>query len=661
MKSIRNFLRSMDIFGTTFSFRYKDKERYQTASGGIIIILFVILVLIVGIYYLIPFVNWKNYTIVYYTMNLASTEKVNLFQSESNIAVGLECDKNDNEKLSIYDLLNIKSKYTSFSKLQDGSKNKDTITYKTHKCNYDDFYNKYNDQVDFLGLSNLECMAEKNRTIQGIYTDQIFSYYEFTIEAKNDLVLNELDRFLFENDCKMQFYYTDIIIDLDNYKKPITQYMNGMFIQLNPTLYIKRNIYFMNQFFTNDDYLLFVFEDDDQAEIKALYSRYEEYSLYKGFERNKTKIEDYDKYAKIYVRADLKKTIIKRKYQKFMEFYADASSLLIAIYYILFIIFDFIDYFYAYHSLSKHLFFFKELDSEKNFDILQKKKQIQELISLIGDEKKTIDFNNSIEANAKYTNKLLNKNKKRDNIQASETEKNQPEIKIYSNSNKANAIKLKINETEEKEKKVKIKDSKILKPQKQFKTQYIYVYNDSKEVFQNNESSIRKIISKTNKLNLRSIKNIKNSSSVNTREFKSIKNTFNVFEIMITQIFKCFMCKKLSIKNEVNENANKIIYKKLDIITYIRNMLLFDIINQTILSDDKKDIINFLCRPLISVNKEQKNEFEEFYKSYDETDFDKFENDIKNLVNKSTKVEKENKLVSLSKEHLKDFVYTFSV
>ena len=41
----------------------------------------------------------------------------------------------------------------------------------------------------------------------------------------------------------------------------------------------------MNQYFSNDDYLMFVFGDDDEREIKPLYSRYEEYSLYKGFNR----------------------------------------------------------------------------------------------------------------------------------------------------------------------------------------------------------------------------------------------------------------------------------------------------------------------------------------------------------------------------------------
>ena len=46
-----------------------------------------------------------------------------------------------------------------------------------------------------------------------------------------------------------------------NYKKPITQYLNQVFIQLNPTLFIKRNMFYMNQYFTSHDNLLFLFQD----------------------------------------------------------------------------------------------------------------------------------------------------------------------------------------------------------------------------------------------------------------------------------------------------------------------------------------------------------------------------------------------------------------
>ena len=111
METIKHFLTTIDIFGITYSFRYKQKERYQTVLGGFVLILFLALVLAFGIYNFIPFINRKNYAIVYYSMNLAVTEEVNLFKSESNFAFGVLCDNNKNEKLSVNDLLDLKSSY----------------------------------------------------------------------------------------------------------------------------------------------------------------------------------------------------------------------------------------------------------------------------------------------------------------------------------------------------------------------------------------------------------------------------------------------------------------------------------------------------------------------------------------------------------------------
>ena len=70
------------------------------------------------------------------------------------------------------------------------------------------------------------------------------------------------------------------------------------------------------------------------------------------------------------------------------------------------------------------------------------------------------------------------------------------------------------------------------------------------------------------------------------------------------------------IKSDVNEKANNILFKKMDINTYVRNMILFDMLNQLILDDSKKTIINFLCRPVISLDNNNKNEFNEFYRNY---------------------------------------------
>ena len=115
----------------------------------------------------------------------------------------------------------------------------------------------------------------------------------------------------------------------------------------------------MNQYFENDNYLFFVLEDG-KPEIKTLFSRVEEYALYLGLNRGESKPNDYKNYARIFIRADTKKTEIKRKYQKVMEFYADASSLLVALFYGLTIIFDFINSFYAEHALNKRLFYFRK-------------------------------------------------------------------------------------------------------------------------------------------------------------------------------------------------------------------------------------------------------------------------------------------------------------
>ena len=426
MKIIKDFLRTCDLFGITLTFRYKNKESYQTTLGGLFNLLFLILVLSLGIYYFIPFYKRKNYSIVYYTMNLANTQKINFKELKSNFALGLTCEGNPKEKIHFNDLLRIEMRYSQYIKSLNGSFVRERTILKGHNCTYDDFYNKYDKQVDYLGLQKYQCINDNEYSIEGVYADQIFSYFDFSVTAINNSskILDELDRFLFQNDCKFNFVYTDIIIDLNNYKEPIKQFLNNIFIQLNPTLLVKRNMFFMNQYFLNDDYLIWIFNDEeDKSEVKTLYSRYEEYYLYKGFNRSQTLVDDYLAYGRIFLRADLRRTEIKRKYQKLMEFYADASSLLIAIYEVLFIVFGFFDNFYAYHSLSKRIFFFKELE-DNNFNIFKKNNQIKKLISTTSsfspkfeeinkEEKSDIEIYKDIQQkndaliNAKFSNKQL--------------------------------------------------------------------------------------------------------------------------------------------------------------------------------------------------------------------------------------------------------------
>ena len=672
MEAILNFLRALDSFGIAYNFRYRDKNKYKTAIGGSFCILFLILVGVLGILTFIPFVNRKNYTIVYYTMNLAETEEVNIFKSESNFAVGLSCEAKKGETRNILDLLNLKTSYVLFQKFLNGSYAKFNKPLITHKCTYNDFYNKYDGEFDYLGLSKYECISSKNFTIQGIYSNEIFSYFEFSVQAKNqsDQLLDTIESFLENNDCKVNFAYTDIIIDLDKYRSPITQYLNQIFIQLTPHLYIKRNIFFMNQYFTTDDNLMYIY-GDLTPEIMPLYSRYEEYSLYQGLNRKTNRFPNFDYFSKVYLRADLKKTIIKRKYQRLMEFYSSCHCLLNAIYKLLGILLNYINNFYGFHALSKFIFFFKELDDENNFNINKKSNMIKEVLSIINSKGNILDNKKSKKKDMEKQDILsINKREEED----LEDIKDIQEVNLYNNNKKKvqnknsrnspkNTMTFLTKETLEKEENTK-KDNNDDENKNNYyrgKTQKYKLDQKRKK----NNIRIRFNFRNNNENNLYSSEkmgtnNDKDSiGSNNTKKIDDnghIKNTYNIFELFITQFFGCCLLNNLNIKNNAINKAKKILFKKLDVIKYIRNMILFERINQTNINDNEKILMNFFSRPIISVyTKEEKNEFEQFYENYEDKDFDNYYEQIIELANKSKKEEKDIKLLSISNEHLNAF------
>ena len=422
----------------------------------------------------------------------------------------------------------------------------------------------------------------------------------------------------------------------------------------------------MNQQFTNDNYLMFVFGDDEKPEVKPLYSRYEEYALYKGLNRFSTNPYQYEYYSKMYLRADLKTTIIKRKYQKFMEFYADASSLLIAIYEILVVIFNYVNTFYGHNDVSKKMFFFKEVENTENFNVNKKSNIISELIS-ITDLRKTsenIPYKNESKGSKNLKNfpprksQVINKKEKEEENKINKRPKegrNISKISSYSSKGK-DTDERKLNKYSGR----RNYDEKY--SEEEFPENYPKYKINQMGRSKNNNAILN--FRYSNKQEDESIgTNFDNYSSDSNQSQKrrrnkriKVENSFNIFEIIITQFFKCCMTESMKMKQQANEQANNILFKKMDIITYSRNMILFDIINQTILDNDKKTIVNFLCRPVISINKKAKGKFNDFYANYKEKDFNKYYNCIQELAKKQQKEDRENRLISISNEHLKDFI-----
>ena len=573
MKKLKKVFSKLDIFGVDFSFKYKNHDKYKTSLGGLFFILFCIAILIIVIYYFIPFINRKNYSIIYYSMNLAKTEKVILKESKASFAIGLTCNVDKEFGIKGEDLLNFESRFIILKKERDGSKKKTKEIISSHPCTYADFYNNYNEQVDILGLNHLQCLDKTDYVIEGLYTDEIFAYYEFSVISKEDNPehFDKIYNYLTRNDCYLEFYYMDISFDLNNYKEPIKPYMNSLYIQLNPITLIKKNIYFMNQYFDDDDYLVFVY-DRQEPMRQILFSKTEEITFYKGKDRGIKKPGDYDCYAKFYIRADIKKTEIKRKYQKIMEFYADVYSLLIALLYILMAIFNFINSFYANHSLGKKIFLFKEIENN-NFDVFKKYNNIKKLIDLTEPIK---DSSQQQFHNQATVEKIKNENYGNNPLVSKEIQLlkslEKEEISTYK-------IKGNIKDINEKNKN---KISKFNDLQNEPKTTKIKNRRKKRININSRKSDLNSATSFNYKSNLNETKNIYKNNAPEIFEVKKgekINYSYNIFEIIISSFFGCCMTRKLKLKNNLHAQANNIIYNKLDVVLYLRSMLLLDVMS----------------------------------------------------------------------------------
>ena len=167
---------------------------------------------------------------------------------------------------------------------------------------------------------------------------------------------------------------------------------------------------------------------------------------------------------------------------------------------------------------------------------------------------------------------------------------------------------------------------------------------------------------------INSIKNyIPGDSETNITEYnnekkenkeKNVKNLINyksyhIYEMIGAKFPSCCKTKKFRGKESLIDQSYQILDNKLDIFLYIRNMLLFDSINQIYL--ENPCIIDFLSRPIIYLNKkEEKKDKKEFYEDSDELDIDILYERIKKLYIKPEKTKIEQNLIFLLKQHLND-------
>lgn len=443
-----------------------------------------------------------------------------------------------------------------------------------HKCTPEDFKTELIDYYDALGLNKLYCLNKErilDYTIQGIFTDDVFEYFYIGVNSKDTTEehYQKIETLLTQNDCKLQYYYTDTIIDVDDYEAPISYLMDSMFLQLNPIFNMKKNIYYLNyhlynmsSLFNDLDWFRLFKDIEQESRDQIGISRTYDYFDYKGVNRTKETVRDPTGYAKIYIRADNRRIEVERYYQDINEFYGDNYILLDLYYFICFLLGFYTDFF-ARRSLKHKLFFY--------------------------------DNNSKNKINKNNIKNLLNRNKENKSNIADNTFVG---LKIDNTFNNLNIYNINNNN-------IKNNNNNILN-------------NDN--VRTNNDNNINNKINDTNTL-----------SDTLSHETNKTKKNKKKFELGCFQRFIsfCFCCCDWTFYhgNYIINNPDDFIDEKLDVMYYIKNMLLLELINK-LEFENKQNFINFLITPIIESKRKYKGDDKSKIQSEDDSEDDDNDADI---------------------------------
>ena len=496
---------------------------------------------------------------------------------------------NDYNDHSIYDYLSLKLDHVKTTTDENGS-NRIKTSIDYVKCDKSKFFDLLDAEYDRLQLDNFFCVNDEQSNLN---IQGIFGNEIFEY-FQFDVVIKDLSKFDEIKEILMnkecQFNFFHSSFAID-----VSDYSHPVtpFLISSYFDFTPDSLNSVNYYFslTNFETDKNILLNNPKTQFFLGKSKEENFRIYKGLNRNNENIDDVDVLAKIHLRADTSVTMVSRQFEKIGEFVANVTELIEQILLIFIAVFGFLDTFYAYHAVISDLFVFKGNENENTKLFIKNIKKIQK--------------NNEINEKDKISENSLNKNNNSINKNNNSINKNNSNIEME---------KLNINESE---------NNKNLIPKKENQTE-------------------------TKLPSTQNTNNNKNVEFINKAELN-----YNVFEIYFMSIFSCCLCKNLKKKKEIYDKSTEILFTKMDIIEYLKNMQILNVLNKLILSKEERNILKFLSKPSINVNEDEndennnnfdciftsnlnENEIKEFWKNYDDLKNKNNKNDIQNRLSEYT-------------------------
>ena len=540
-----NLIKKCDYFGVTFNFHYKSKEKFRSVTGGVIFLLFLSIAMTYVIINLISLLKRENMGIISYKTITPTTDKINFKNYSLTQAFGISCsDLYKNQEMEFFKIDANHVILTKNNGVINKKKTKLNFTY----CKNEHFHNLFNDSLQKHGINKIYCFSDNNITVSGLFTDDIYQYVELTVsstkteESDFDFYYNLLTA----DDCTFQLFHIDYGIDVKKHKNPVSPYIRQEFLKLSPVDFNKMEIYYFTQNFKSYENYFF---NNYHNKYYAGFSYFSYYNLFKGNDRFEKKPDDYNKFAKYFLRSDNGRYTVSRKYMKFTEFLAGVSSITSQSLLFLYVIMTRINKFYAMEKIMMGVYHFIESNSGKNLLI----------------KKLKLNFpNDDIREIAK---------KNTDNLSGTIAKVKKEKFQMFQNYKK---IKKKVN---------KITFSKP-----------ININNNNNNNSVNKDAiTIDNFVLNEKKLFYDKILDL----DVLTQNPISRYNL--CCESVIYLFCPCLAWKRLKVKNEIFKRGEKKLFLNTDFLSYIKNMQMLEILTDLILEINQIKMIKFLSKPIISL------------------------------------------------------------
>lgn len=344
-----NDLKKIDMFSSPVQLKFKRQAFFKSVLGGFFTIFLVLATILLSLSIwneLFKRTNPKISNLVIY-----NEENIDINLYDQNFPIAFYLDSNgkffDESYFSIdyyiFDRLKINNEIVN-KRISIGTIDcKDAFEKKSIYENSNFLVNNKSSYLDDNNFMNWKCIKNKNFTIKGNYIKNSFTNLYIEVKGcknstiQNDQLIanqkesenmqnnkickpqNEIDESIKEN--KLNVYYLEHSLDLEDFNNPIKSSVNNYFILLDPNLKKSSDLYFKYNTFVTDSH--FILDRPYNNSILFFSNNKERIEFLNYGDVNNNNKNNPDKvYARVYINSSNEEVIFKRSYIKLSGFLA---------------------------------------------------------------------------------------------------------------------------------------------------------------------------------------------------------------------------------------------------------------------------------------------------------------------------------------------------